>query len=128
MDPFWSLVDLVQKNNSVEVLNNTLGVSPDCDGFEFNEEYEIEAAEIARLENMDEYSDSNISETSSNILQYNCPFCQKLYETKNDVVNHLDICYETTNENDINENFACLYCNDNFKSEELVLIHMNKHD
>ena len=123
----------MKKNNSVKVLNEALGIVLDCDGFEYNEEAEIDAAEIARIEDIDidELSESNTYDDPTNILHYSCPFCQKLLNNKEEVINHVDNCDEAMDQNDqnddMNNNLCCPYCQEIFVTEDDLMLNLDSH-
>ena len=63
-------MELVNKNNSTEILNKALGILPDSEWFQYTEdEAEIDAAEMVMIENIGNayQSDSDTSEVSFNI-------------------------------------------------------------
>ena len=73
-----------------------MNIIPDSDGFYHVEQAEIYVAEIARLDYIDNDMKSG-SETFNdelNVLSYNCPFYQKLYDNKDDVMTHIKDCME----------------------------------
>ena len=132
INPFWRLVELVQKNNSVEVMKKALGVKPDAEGFEYiEEEAELDAVEMAQLfdpnDNME--SGSETSDASSEIVNYSCPFCQKVFEEKGDVTEHVDDCNEANDEDEEDKvsSYACPFCEITFKTEDEVMVHVDTH-
>ena len=91
-----------------------MNIGTDTEGQEYDEEQErLAEAEIARLE--DDYdTDSETDDESAGIPSYSCPFCQKTLETKAEVLEHMETCDETNNEDDedssMNESTYGLKC------------------
>ena len=132
INPFWRLVELVQKNNSVEVMKKALGVKPEAEGFEYiEEEAELDAAEMAQLYDPNDNieSGSETSDASSEIVNFSCPFCQKVFEEKEDVTEHVNDCDEAMDEDDVDEisSYACPFCEITFKTEDEVMVHVDTH-
>ena len=133
IDPFWSLVELVAQNNSINILNKAMNIGTDTEGQEYDEEQErLDEAEIARLE--DDYdTDSETDDESAGIPSYSCPFCQKTSETKEEVLEHMETCEETNNEDDEDSSmdesmfFDCPYCQERFESNDEFVRHIDIH-
>ena len=132
-DPFWSLVELVTQNNSIDILNKALNIGTDTEGQEYDEEQErLDEAEIARLE--DDYdTDSETDDESAGIPSYSCPFCQKTSETTAEVLEHMETCEETNNEDDEDSSMDestyvdCPYCQERFESKDEFVRHIDIH-
>ena len=97
-DAFWALVRLVSENNSIEKLNEALNVEDDTIGFEYTpEEAELDALEIARMDNMEDDSDDSDQDSSDDssdedTTTFNCPYCQASFPDKDTILHHLDDC------------------------------------
>ena len=99
----------------------------------YDEEAELNEAEIASLDdiNKEQESGSETSDDEMKVLSYNCPFCQKLFSEKDDVINYIEESTEAMDENDINNDenriFCCPYCDEKFDSENNVFVHMDSY-
>ena len=93
-DPFWSLVNLVAKYNSVEILNAANLVEDDMDGYDHEVEGDDDADEDEENgEEEDDESDSDEEiEEEEGTLFYSCPFCMGIFEEKVEMEDHVDIC------------------------------------
>ena len=94
-DPFWSLVKLVQENNSIVKLKEALSVKDDTIGFEYTPEMaKVDAHEIARLDiNEDEEeSESDDSSDSDGESSFTCPYCENKFADKATILIHMDDC------------------------------------
>ena len=88
-DPFWSLVELVSKYNSVDILQRANQVEDDTEGHPDDEEFDEEEEE----EDEEEESDSEAEiEDEHDTLLFSCPFCMSCYEEKVEMEEHVDIC------------------------------------
>ena len=92
-DPFWSLVNLVAKYNSVEILENANLVEDDTEGHDPEEEEgnEVEEEEEEEEEESDSDSDAEIEDEEDTLL-YSCPFCMSIFEEKVEMEEHVDSC------------------------------------
>ena len=122
-DPFWCLVKLVQENNSFEDLKRALETEADTEGFEYDdEEAELDAAEVAKLDDLDQYSESETDNSEED--SFDCPICHKEFNDKEAVSSHMDACMgaeERVEETD----YCCPYCGEKCCSQDEVLSHMD---
>ena len=94
-DPFWSLVKLVQENNSIVKLKEALSVKDDTIGFEYTPEMaKVDAHEIARIdiEEDEEESESDDSSDSDGESSFTCPYCEDKFADKATILIHMDDC------------------------------------
>ena len=90
-NPFWSLVNLVAKNNSVEVLERANLVEDDMEGYDPVEEDGEEDEEEEEEEDDESDSDAEIEDEHDTLL-YSCPFCMSVFEEKIEMETHVDSC------------------------------------
>ena len=92
-DPFWSLVKLVAKYNSVDILQQANLVEDDMEGYDVDEEggEGVEDDEEEEEEEEDSDSDAEIEDEFHTLL-FSCPFCMRVYEDKLEMENHVDSC------------------------------------
>ena len=123
------------QNNSIDILEEAMNISADTEGQEYDEEQErLKEAEIARLDDIEYNTDSETDDESSGIPSFSCPFCQKTFETKAEVLEHLKTCQEADiadSDEDINldENaaFNCPYCQQRYETKDEIMKHMDVH-
>ena len=88
-DPFWALVELVRKNNSIDALEAALEVDDDTDGVDFiHEEDIIHDSEEQCI--LDDNTENTEYETEADLFP--CPFCCELRTSKVDSLNHIESC------------------------------------
>lgn len=119
-DPFWSLVDLIKKNNSIEVLKEALDVKDDAEGGEFDD---IEEANIAKMDDLYETESETSDEEADN---YKCAFCHKMFMDKTELMKHVEMCDNMESEED-SEYFSCPYCQEDFSNNTELMKHMEEH-
>jgi transposase-like protein len=92
-DPFWALVDLVKKNNSAEVMKAAQKVEQDTEGRVYDEEKErAEQEEADENESDTEDSDSETDDSESEMVIFPCPFCSRVFGSKDETLNHIEKC------------------------------------
>ena len=70
---------------------------------------------------------------SAGIPSYSCPFCQKTSETTAEVLEHMETCEETNNEDDEDSSMDestyvdCPYCQERFESKDEFVRHIDIH-
>ena len=125
LDPFWSLVELVKENNSVEVLKEAFQVEEDM---EATEDDKVEDAEVAKLDDLYETESETTDGEGDN---FNCPFCQKMFLNKVELMEHVEECSGVEDggmsEEESFRDHCCPYCQESFSSSNDVLEHMEKH-
>ena len=89
-DPFWSLVELVAKYNSVDILQTANKVEDDMEGHSDDEEDDEEEEEEEEEE--DEVDSEVEIEDEPDTLLFSCPFCMGCFEEKVEMEEHVDIC------------------------------------
>ena len=87
-DPFWSLIDLISKNNTRAAFEASQNVIADIEGVT-EEEDENNHEETDDMEN--ETSDSETDDNEDDLV-FSCPWCLRYYETKEEVNIHLQEC------------------------------------
>ena len=126
--PFWSLVQLVKENNNIEVLKRALGTEADTEGFVYDdEEAELDSAEVAKLDDLDQYSEEETDDDSAEQEDFSCPFCEKTFPDKLGLKTHVDICMDADDCSLEAVNFNCPYCQEDFSTQEEVMEHMENH-
>ena len=126
--PFWSLVQLVKENNNIEVLKRALGTEADTEGFVYDdEEAELDSAEVAKLDDLDQYSEEETDDDSAEQEDFSCPFCEKSFPDKLGLKTHVDICMDADDCSLEAVNFNCPYCQEDFSTQEEVMEHMENH-
>ena len=126
LDPFWSLVELVKENNSVEVLKEAFQVE---EYMEATEDVEVDDAEVAKLDDLYETESETTDGEGDN---FNCPFCQKMFLNKIELMEHVEECSGDEEDGGMSEeecfrDHCCPYCQKSFSSSNEVLEHMEKH-
>ena len=92
-DPFWSLVNLIEKYNSVEILNAANMVVDDMEGYDHEEEGGEEPDDDEDDDDEEEESDSDEEiDDEEDTLLYSCPFCMDIFEEKIEMEVHIDTC------------------------------------
>ena len=91
-DPFWILVNLVAKYNSVEILENANLVEDDTEGHDPDEEGGDEVEEEEEEEEEEESDSDAEIEDEQDTLLYSCPFCMSIFEEKVEMEEHVDSC------------------------------------
>ena len=90
-NPFWRLVELVSKYNSVEIFEKANEVEDDMEGHEFEEKGEDEGEEEEEEEEEESESDAEIEEEHDTLL-FSCVFCMEIFEEKAKMEEHIDTC------------------------------------
>ena len=90
-DPFWSLVELVKADNSIETLKKAMERTEgneDTEGDDYIDEEEVRAAKQVQE---DAQVDSD-EEDLEKFYFYDCVFCKAIFRQKDDLVEHIKNC------------------------------------
>ena len=88
-DPFWSLVELVKADNSIETLKKAMErteANEDTEGDEYIDEEEVRAAKQVQE---DAQVDSD-EEDLEKFYFYDCVSCKAIFRQKDDLVEHIE--------------------------------------
>ena len=111
-DPFWSLVNLVSNNNSVDVLKEALKAKPDMLGV-----HEDEANQAMIDEGLeDDYYGFGDDNDDDEIV---CPLCDAHFQSQEDFNGHVD------NDCDKMPSLSCPLCNLDIYDQEQMDLHIN---
>ena len=86
-DPFWSLIDLISKNNTREAFEASQNVIADVEGAAYTEDESND-------DETDDENNTSDSETDDDEEDrvFSCPWCLRYYETKEEVSIHIPDC------------------------------------
>ena len=143
-DPFWALVELISQNNTREVFEAAQNVEDDQEGFEYDEEEDnVESDE----EDGDDESSDSETDDDGDAPFFSCPFCQRIFEEKQDVLDHIDVNHQAgaaeelldreeemvdemgMQEEEEEEQYCCPFCPEVYQETNLVIDHISlSHD